>query len=139
MYASFITVASALVASVAAETYATWPATGFTESCSPGGCIGHFNINAPAGYVQGAPAFDVRCNPIYIQRGWLKCDPTGDETAGSEVNAMWVEASTREQIKISVAHIWYQGEARYNASGIQEFASGETTFDIPVTQLTAVL
>ncbi|KAI4859307.1 hypothetical protein F4820DRAFT_174281 [Hypoxylon rubiginosum] len=147
MLASFITVVSALAASAAAlpgavggrDVYAKWPAFNFQEGCSPGGCIASFNISAPAGYVAGAPAFNVACHPIYIQQGWLVCDTISEATAGSSVESMWTGAEDRDNIKISVSHLWYQGETRYNASGNIEFAPGTTAFDIPVTLLSAVL
>ncbi|KAI1406087.1 hypothetical protein F4819DRAFT_285606 [Hypoxylon fuscum] len=147
MFASFITVVSALAASVAAlptavqsrEVYATWKATNFQEGCSPGGCIASFNITAPAGYVKDAPAFNVACHPIYIQQGWLECDTIGEAAAGSSVESMWTGAEERENIKISVSHIWSQGEARYNASGNVEFPATTTSFEVPVTLITAVL
>ncbi|KAI1376856.1 hypothetical protein F4677DRAFT_418260 [Hypoxylon crocopeplum] len=147
MFASVVTVVAALAASAAAlpgavnarETYATWTATNFEEGCSPGGCIASFNISAPAGYVEGAPAFNVACHPIYIQRGWVECDAISELAAGSSVASLWNDASERELIKISVSHAWLQGEARYNASGSDEFAAGTTTFQVPVTSITAVL
>ncbi|OTA60733.1 hypothetical protein K449DRAFT_435132 [Hypoxylon sp. EC38] len=147
MLASVFTFVAALAASATAapaavearETYATWPATNWQEGCSPGGCRGTYDISAPAGYVDGAPAFNVHCHSTYIQEGWTQCDPVEPQTDNSYVASMWTGASEREFIKISVAHIWYQGEARYNASGSVEFKSGVTTFDVPVTQITAVL
>ncbi|KAI0138588.1 hypothetical protein F4776DRAFT_662959 [Hypoxylon sp. NC0597] len=147
MFASVFTLVAALAASAVAapaavearETYATWPATNWQEGCSPGGCRGTYDISAPAGYVSNAPAFNVHCHSTYIQEGWTKCDAVGEQAEGSYVESMWTDASERELIKISVSHIWYQGEARYNASGSVEFQSGVTTFDVPVTQLTAVL
>ncbi|KAI0010217.1 hypothetical protein F4779DRAFT_578577 [Xylariaceae sp. FL0662B] len=150
MYASFVTVFSALAATAAAlphagsiearnKTLAVWPVTEFSEGCSPGGCISSFDIKAPAGYVAGAPAFNVQCHPIYIQKGWVECDAVGEQPANSYVESMWSEASERELIKISVAHIWTEGEARYNASGFVETKSGVASFELPVTQITGVL
>ncbi|KAI1500733.1 hypothetical protein F5X99DRAFT_229904 [Biscogniauxia marginata] len=145
MKTSIITAIPALVASAAvtaaptAEVYATWPATNFREGCSPGGCISSFNISAPAGYVKGMPAFNVACHPIYIQSGWLECDPVGEQAAGSVVEALWTNTSQRELINISVAHIFIEGEKRTNASGFAEFTSGTTEFSLPVTSIIAVL
>ncbi|KAI0835686.1 hypothetical protein F5Y06DRAFT_124343 [Hypoxylon sp. FL0890] len=147
MFASVFTFVAALAASAAAspvavearETFATWPATNWVEGCSPGGCRGNFNISAPAGYVKGAPAFNVHCHSTYIQGGWTECDAIGDQAAGSYVESLWPEASKRELIKISVSHMWTQGEATYNASGSVEFESGVSTFEVPVTLLSAVL
>ncbi|KAI1413662.1 hypothetical protein F5Y13DRAFT_189097 [Hypoxylon sp. FL1857] len=147
MLASVFTFVAALAATAAAtpaavearETYATWPAINWHEGCSPGGCRGQFNISAPAGYVQGAPAFNVHCYTTYIQQGWTQCVAIGDQAAGSYVESVWPMASQRELINIGVSHIWTEGEARYNASGSVEFESTATTFDVPVTLLSAVL
>ncbi|KAI2623952.1 hypothetical protein GGS26DRAFT_215333 [Hypomontagnella submonticulosa] len=147
MLASVITVVSALAASAAAlpgaisarETYANWPATNFQEGCSPGGCIASFNISAPADYVKGAPAFNVACHPIYIQQGWIECDAVSELADRSYVQSMWTDGSDRPLIKISVSHVWYQGEVRYNASGAVEFPATTTAFQVPVTSITAVL
>ncbi|OTB01360.1 hypothetical protein M426DRAFT_14522 [Hypoxylon sp. CI-4A] len=147
MLASAITVISALAISALAlpgvlnarETFATWTATDFQEGCSPGGCASSFNISAPEGYVKNAPAFDVVCHPVYIQQGWVDCDAQDKMAAGSYVASMWTGAADREQIKISVEHIWFEGEARYNATGAAEFAAGTAEFQIPVTNMSAVL
>ncbi|KAI2613232.1 hypothetical protein GGR54DRAFT_329631 [Hypoxylon sp. NC1633] len=146
MFTSVIAVISAFAASAAAlpgavgvrDAPATWTATGFEEGCSPGGCIASFNISAPAGYITGAPAFNVECHPIYIQQGWITCDANDAEATGSSVSSMWTDASERELIKISVSHIWTSGEVRYNASGFDEFAAGTQTFQVPVSSITAV-
>ncbi|KAI1384773.1 uncharacterized protein F4822DRAFT_373041 [Hypoxylon trugodes] len=141
MLASVITVVAALAASATAlpkQVYASWPATNFDEGCSPGGCIASFNISAPADYVKGAPAFNVSCHPIYIQQGWVECDVVGENQNGAFVRSMWSEATVREQIKISVSHVWNQGETRFNASGSIEIPSTSTSFGVPVTSLTAV-
>ncbi|CAJ2509745.1 Uu.00g056450.m01.CDS01 [Anthostomella pinea] len=146
MYPSFIAVLTALTATIAAFPHTTrnaalGSATNFIEGCSPGGCIASFNITAPAGYVAGAPAYNVVCHPIYIQQGWLTCDAVGEQAAGSTVQSMWTGASERELIKISVAHLFVDGEtgAAKNASGFAEIEAGTTAFDVPVTSLTAVL
>ncbi|KAI5926531.1 hypothetical protein F4810DRAFT_707619 [Camillea tinctor] len=132
-------VASATVAAAPSNVYASWPATDFGEGCSPGGCIASFNISAWDGYVQGMPAFDVVCHPVYIQSGWRECEPVGEQAAGSVVEAIWTEASQREYIRISVAHILTEGEKSTNASGWVEFASGTTDFEILVTSVFTLL
>ncbi|KAK8051483.1 hypothetical protein PG993_002868 [Apiospora rasikravindrae] len=120
--------------------YAEWPASHFAESCSPGGCFASFNISAPAGYVAGAPAFDVVCHPIYIQQDWLDCDNTRTGQANSRVQSMWTDVSQRGLVKISVAHIWTRESGqRNNASGFAEIDAGKSMFSIPVTMLSAVL
>lgn len=153
MFKSIIAAASALAASVAAlphaansavaarqeEPLAYWPASNFQEGCSPGGCIAGFNLTALAGYVSGAPAFNVFCHPIYIQQGWIDCDPVGEQAAGSSVQSMWTDASERELIKLSVAHLWREGEASYNASGSVEIEATETSFEVPVLGVVGIL
>ncbi|KAI1144295.1 hypothetical protein F5Y05DRAFT_407692 [Hypoxylon sp. FL0543] len=146
MFASVVAFVAALAASAAAipttaearGTQATWTATNWGEGCSPGGCRGHFNINAPAGYVKDAPAFNVLCHSTYIQGGWTKCEAIGEQAASSYVESLWPEASQREHIKIAVSHIWTQGEAKMNASGSAEFESGSTTFAVPVAEISAM-
>ncbi|KAH9887423.1 hypothetical protein F4778DRAFT_426075 [Xylariomycetidae sp. FL2044] len=149
MHASLLALVSTLAAGVTAlprsvqasrQTLASWPATNFVEGCSPGGCIASFNISAPAGYVEGAPAFDVTCHPIYIQQGWLDCDVVSGGDGDSVVQSMWTGASEFELIKISVAHLFSSSSSgtRYNASGSVEFPGGTTSFDVPVTNFSAV-
>ena len=153
MLTSVFTVLSAIVATTAAlpnpvitardpQPYAEWLATNFVEGCSPGGCIASFNISAPAGYLPKAPAFNVSCHPIYIQQGWLTCDTVGEAGPNptSYVQSMWTDASQRELIKISVAHIWTDERGqRTNASGSVEIVPGTIGFDVPVTLISAVL
>ncbi|KAI0181138.1 hypothetical protein GGR52DRAFT_20628 [Hypoxylon sp. FL1284] len=141
MLASFITVTAGLAASVAAwpaalggrEVLGNWHMLNFQEACSPGGCVATFNISAPTGYVEGAPAFNVSCHPIYIQRGWMDCDNLASAANGSMVQSMWTGATDRDDIKISVSHLWLEGSAMWNTSGNIEFAPGITSFNIPVT------
>ncbi|KAI8966248.1 hypothetical protein F5Y11DRAFT_343634 [Daldinia sp. FL1419] len=148
MFVSAVTVLTTFAASVVAvpnlaarEVYATWPADNFEQKCfHPGGCTASFNINAPAEYVQGAPAFNAVCNPLSAkQDGTPNCEAVGEAAAGSYVESVWEEASAEDLVKLSVFHIWNEGETRYNASGSVEFPASSTTFELPVTSVTAVL
>ncbi|KAK8105807.1 uncharacterized protein PG998_003720 [Apiospora kogelbergensis] len=153
MFTSIATIISTIAVTAAAlpssaitaqesRPFAEWPATNFIEGCSPGGCVAAFNISAPAGYITAAPAFNVACHPIYIQQGWLNCDVVGEPGPNptSHVQSMWTEASQRELIKISVAHVWTDGRGqRTNATGSVEVVPGTVGFDVPVTLITAVL
>ncbi|KAK7956698.1 uncharacterized protein PG986_005920 [Apiospora aurea] len=104
---------SSLIAAARDTPYAEWPAAHFAESCSPGGCFASFNISAPAGYVAGAPAFDVICHPVYARQDWRDCDNSGGveeaATGSSRVQSMKTDASRRGLVRISVAHIWAMG------------------------------
>ncbi|KAI1803504.1 hypothetical protein F4811DRAFT_553735 [Daldinia bambusicola] len=148
MYASAVAIVSTLAASVAAapnvaarEVYATWPANNFEMKCfHPGGCTASFDINAPAGYTKDAPAFNVICHPLSAkQDGKPNCEPVRDMPEGSYVDSIWEEASTFDGVKVTVFHVWNEGETRYNASGSAEFPSDTKGFMVQVTSLTAVL
>ncbi|KAK8080042.1 hypothetical protein PG997_007860 [Apiospora hydei] len=135
---------SSLTAAARDTPYAEWLATHFAESCSPGGCFASFNISAPAGYVAGAPAFDVICHLVYARQDWRDCDNSGVQGAagGSRVQSMKTDASRRGLVRISVAHIWTSledGRQRDNASGFAEVDAGWSVFSVPVTMLSAVL
>ncbi|KAI1474309.1 hypothetical protein F4774DRAFT_430004 [Daldinia eschscholtzii] len=148
MYTSVVAIVSALAASVAAvpdiaarEVYATWPADNFELKCfHPGGCTATFNINAPAGYVGNAPAFSAVCHPLSAeQNGTPNCEAVTDVASGSYLESLWEEASADDRVKLTVFHVWNEGETRYNASGSVEFPASSTSFEVPVTSLTAVL
>ncbi|TPX17807.1 uncharacterized protein E0L32_002908 [Thyridium curvatum] len=154
MHFSAITALTALVASAAAAPSSNdarqaqpigvnWPVVGFTEGCSPGGCIANYQVSAPAGYLKGAPGFNVTCSPIYIQKGWVDCVPNGDGSAsaadGSLVQAVWYGAENRDDILVTVAHIWTQGIQRTNATAWKAIQPPQSDFDVPVMQISAVV
>ncbi|KAI0850310.1 hypothetical protein F5Y00DRAFT_260606 [Daldinia vernicosa] len=148
MFTSVLAVVSTLAASVVAgpniaarEVLATWPADGFEQKCfHPGGCTAVFNIKAPAEYVHGAPAFSAICHPLSAEQdGTPNCEAVTDLAAGSYVESVWEVPSADDLVKISVFHIWNEGDARYNASGSVEFPASATSFEVPVTSMTAVL
>ncbi|KAI3324432.1 hypothetical protein HD806DRAFT_68631 [Xylariaceae sp. AK1471] len=94
MHASFFPIAiAALAASAAAvpldtRAYATWSATDVQTQVAHITIGVHFRITAPAGYIAGAPAFDVNCTPSYIaQFGSKTCTFNGPQAAGSKVEA----------------------------------------------------
>ncbi|KAG4216747.1 hypothetical protein PC116_g34772, partial [Phytophthora cactorum] len=57
----------------------------------------------------------------------------------SYLESLWEEASADDRVKLTVFHVWNEGETRYNASGSVEFPASSTSFEVPVTSLTAVL
>lgn len=83
-------------------------ATDYTWGCSPGGCSSNFNLTAAAGYREGAPGFNVKCSPIFIQQLWVPCrNPDGSELpADSRVEAIWTQGPDRERQFLGVAHIY---------------------------------
>ncbi|KAI8623946.1 hypothetical protein F5Y19DRAFT_491730 [Xylariaceae sp. FL1651] len=96
MHTSFLTAVTTLAASVAAAphvarqtVYATWPATNVVDD------IAHilvglsFDITSPAGYVAGAPAFDVACSNTLLDQGPTACTFNGPQAAGSSVEALY--------------------------------------------------
>ncbi|KAI1103762.1 hypothetical protein F4804DRAFT_332939 [Jackrogersella minutella] len=133
---SVFTLVAAFAASAVAvqprTTYATWPAKNFKEACSPGDCNSDFDVSAPAGYYKGAPAFTAHCH-LTNKQGWTDC-----EASGTKVQASWNAAGQGQQVKVSVAHLWTEAGANYNATGSAEFAASETTFQLPVNQVTGV-
>lgn len=113
---------------------ADWSVTNFDHGCSPGGCVATYNLSAPAGYVGGAPGFAVSCAPVYIQGGWRACEP-----ASSGVEAVWETGADQALIYVKAAHVWYQGETRYNATADTAVEPAATAFVLPVHSLSAVL
>ena len=121
---------------------ADWSVTNFNHGCSPGGCIAAYNLSAPADYVAGAPGFAVFCTPVYIQNGWKECEPASavaDGPAGSRVEAIWEMGEDQALIYVKAAHIWYEGETRYNATADTAIEPATTAFVLPVHSLSAVL
>ncbi|KAF3059668.1 hypothetical protein GL218_04656 [Daldinia childiae] len=147
MFASVLAVVSTLAASVvgvpnlaAREVLATWPADGFKQECfHPGGCTAVFNINAPEEYVKGAPAFKAVCHPLSADKDSAHSCETITASDSSYVESVWEVPSSDDLVKLSIFHVWNQGETRYNASGSVEFPASATSFELPVTSLTAVL
>jgi hypothetical protein len=90
---SFLAVTAALAASVAAvpldtRAYATWTATDVQAQVAHITIGYHFRISAPAGYIAGAPAFDVNCTPSFIEQfGSKTCTFNGAQAADSKVEA----------------------------------------------------
>lgn len=149
MYKSIIV--SALAATAAAlphaarqaeEPLAFWPATDFVATCvEQDQCQASFGLSAPAGYVDGAPAFEVVCNPGLNQGAWVACEDVSAEGAaeGSSVHAQWSGADAQSSTNLALSHLYRQGEASYNASGLAATEVGATAFDIPVLTVTGVL
>ncbi|KAI2462740.1 hypothetical protein F4781DRAFT_187237 [Annulohypoxylon bovei var. microspora] len=147
MFASVITVVvSALAASAVAtdavaprETYGNWAGKEWSDACADTGCTSKFTIGGAKGYYKDAPAFSVHCHPTK-EATWSPCDVVGATTPGSVVESAWMKASSDDMVKVSVSHAFNGADGpRYNATGTIEFKKGETSFNMPVDQVTAAL
>ncbi|TGJ88614.1 hypothetical protein E0Z10_g173 [Xylaria hypoxylon] len=96
MHASFLTAIAALAASAIATpiepraVLASWSADQVTTYVAHIIIGAKFHVSAPAGYVAGAPAFDVTCDvDLVIHPGVQTCTFNGVQAAGSKVEALW--------------------------------------------------
>ncbi|KAF2971596.1 hypothetical protein GQX73_g2008 [Xylaria multiplex] len=96
MRTSILSAIAALAASAIAtpiearDVYAKWSATDVTTYVSHIIIGAKFRISAPAGYVTGAPAFDVTCDvDLVIRRGIQACTFNGEQAEGSKVEAIY--------------------------------------------------
>ncbi|RWA14838.1 hypothetical protein EKO27_g318 [Xylaria grammica] len=94
MHTSFLTAAAALAASAIAtpiesrDVLATWTATDVSSNVNHFLSGVKFHLTAPAGYVAGAPAFDVNCEVDWILNpGVQPCTANGELADGSKVEA----------------------------------------------------
>ena len=157
MFKSVILAASALAATVPAlphfedakqimvrqsnaelEPLANWQALNFEEGCSAKGCVAGFNLTAEVDYYPGSPGFIVYCRPVFRET-WSLCEVIGALRPESSVEAQWTDASSDDLVRLAVANIWREGEARYNASGWIEIKPDTKDFDFPVLQITGGL
>ncbi|KAI0882015.1 uncharacterized protein GGS22DRAFT_53537 [Annulohypoxylon maeteangense] len=148
MFAQVITVVvSALAATAVAtdavaprETYGNWAGKQFVEECTDTSCIAKFNVGTAAKYYKDAPGFTVKCQSTQNEANWAPCEVVGAKTEGADISSVWTKASADDKIKLSVSHAWNGADgARYNATGTAEFKKGETSFNMPVVKVTAVL
>ncbi|KAI1309227.1 hypothetical protein F5Y03DRAFT_393057 [Xylaria venustula] len=93
MRTSFLSAIAALAASAVStpieprEVYATWDATDVTTYVSHIIIGAKFNLNVPAGYIDGAPGFDVVCDvDLVIHPGLQTCTGAPE---GSTVQAVY--------------------------------------------------
>ncbi|OBT65527.1 hypothetical protein VE03_05047 [Pseudogymnoascus sp. 23342-1-I1] len=93
---------------------ATFKATDYTWGCSPGGCTSSFKLTAAAGYRAGAPGFNVKCSPIYIQKQWVPCrNADGSKLpATSRVEAIWTQGPDNERQYLGVSHIYHRKDGK---------------------------
>lgn len=107
MRASIITATAALAASAMAvpvepRASATWQATNVKSQVAHITVGATFDLNVPAGYVSGAPAFSVTCAiSILDDAGRIPCTFKGPQAAGSKVEADWYAS---EHVPITVYH-----------------------------------
>ncbi|KAI0150593.1 hypothetical protein GGR57DRAFT_472023 [Xylariaceae sp. FL1272] len=150
MYTSLLATAAGLLGLASAASIAPRQAavidvyfdgSNFQEGCSPGGCIATFNLSTTADEASGMPAFNVFCHPVYIQQGFIDCDPVTPYVEGQRVAAWWPDASVRENIKLVFEHIYPgQGNFQYNATGSIEFVGdgAASDFSAHITDLFVV-
>ncbi|KAK1985436.1 hypothetical protein LZ30DRAFT_584161 [Colletotrichum cereale] len=120
-----------------------WAAENYIWGCSPGGCSSRFNISAPEGYTSGAPGFNVVCNPIYIQQGWVPCrNPDNSPVSqDSQVFSIWTAGADRERQYLGVSHIYKRREdgLTWNSTAGTDFLPVmNMSIIFPVNTITAV-
>lgn len=141
---TFILVAaSALTASAGViprdEPTAVWQATNFNWGSSPGGTAGNLDLVGEEGYIAGAPAFEARCSPIMVQRGWTPCRaPDGGELPATErVEIIWPSGPELGRFYFGAAHIFLNADGEWvNATAVTDIETpepqGNAAFDFPV-------
>ena len=120
------------------ETY-TWQATNFALGCGSAACGLGFDVKADAGYVEGAPCFDVKCGAPY-GAGWIQCRPNseGEEyEEQSSIQAVWDTTNgSAAPYKVNVSHIWPDeqagGQFKALGTGSSEGGDGGAAFEIKV-------
>lgn len=108
----------------------SWPVTDFSfGSGSASAGIG-FNVTATAGYVDGAPGFDVQCGAQFgTADPWHPCTSNNQEQP--DVKVMWDNGGhTAAPYKVQVAHTWSSAGQSWKATGSGQSASGEDDFPL---------
>ncbi|KAI1170766.1 hypothetical protein F4777DRAFT_93121 [Nemania sp. FL0916] len=124
MRASILTTAAALASSAIAaplearKTYAIWSAKNVTTEVSHIIVGATFNLDVPAGYIAGAPAFNVTCSVDILDQKTVPCTWNGPQAAGSTVETAFFV----NEVDITVYHTFgsttatgYSGDLEYNA------------------------
>ncbi|KAI1186797.1 hypothetical protein F5B17DRAFT_344821 [Nemania serpens] len=135
MRTSVLTATAALAASAIAApleprtTYATWSATNVKSEVAHITVGASFDLNVPAGYVAGAPAFYVNCDiSILDPAGRKACTYKGPQAQGSKVEADWDASSN---LPITVWHTF----GSKTATGTAGLPAYNTDFTITVTSV----
>ncbi|KAI0535462.1 hypothetical protein GGR58DRAFT_442631 [Xylaria digitata] len=133
MRTSVLTTIAALAASAIAtpiearDVYATWSATDVTTYVSHIIIGAKFDLSAPAGYVTGAPAFDVTCDvDLVIHPGVQACTFNGEQAEGSKVEAVF-----NSNLLVTVSHTF--GSTK--ATGTSGSLSYNADFTVDVTEV----
>jgi hypothetical protein len=109
--------ASAVASPLATRTvYAAWPATEVQDQIAHILVGEYFRLIAPAGYVAGAPGFDVRCTPTLLDKVRpAPCTYNSEQGQGESVAAEFLTNGT-----VSVTHAF----GSKKAYGVSEVLSG---------------
>ncbi|KAI1112341.1 hypothetical protein F5Y14DRAFT_274891 [Nemania sp. NC0429] len=135
MRSSILTATAALAATAIASpivertVYYNWPATNVQSDVAHILIGAKFDLDAPAGYVAGAPAFSVTCHANLIDpAGRVACVPKGTLAAGSKVEADYWDG---QHGTLTVWHTY----GSHTASGVITLSGYNQDFVIPVTSV----
>lgn len=140
MHACFLTAIAALAASAttapldARTAYATWPATEVIDSIAHILVGESFRLTAPAGYIEGAPAFDVHCTTSLGD----KVRPAPCIYNGPQANGTKVMAELNINGTVTAYH-HFGSQKIWGTSTVRSGPPLHEEFTIPVTYLSSAL